>query len=196
MSLNLRITMNVCVCVCVYSQRFPCSRCGLVSPSSLCVRCGVATIAFIAYCCYYCCFCSFALFHCSHFERIIRSICASDLNCKLFTPAARSFEIVQCFPKQMNIWIIQIVYILRTFNRTHSQTHTPCSTDFPFLQFLRYFFSFNSRNIKMCSAFHIHSFIHLSPSPLTKMSCRRKIRKICSNKFQFSVFCEHAVKIW
>lgn len=94
---------NECVCVCVYSQRFPCSRCGLVSPSSLCVRCGVATIASIAYCCYYCCFCSFALFHCSHFERIIRSICASDLNCKLFTPAARSFEIVQCFPKQMNI---------------------------------------------------------------------------------------------
>lgn len=122
MSLNLRITMNVCVGV--YSQRFPCSRCGLVSPSSLCVRCGVATIASIAYCCYYCCFCSFALFHCSHFERIIRSICASDLNCKLFTPAARSFEIVQCFPKQMNIWIIKIVYILRTFNRTHSQTHT------------------------------------------------------------------------
>lgn len=81
-----------------------------------------------------------------------------------------------------------------TFTNTH--THTPCSTDFPFLQFLRYFFSFTSRNIKMCSAFHIYSFIHLSPSPLTKMSCRRKIRKICSNKFQFSVFCEHAVKIW
>lgn len=45
----------------------------------------------------------FILFYFSHEERIIRFICAFNLNCKLFTPAA----VPRYKTRSMNIWIIK-----------------------------------------------------------------------------------------
>lgn len=46
----------------------------------------------------------FVLFHCSRFERIIRSICASDSNCKLFAPAAPLL-----YTNRWTFWIIKML---------------------------------------------------------------------------------------